>query len=176
MPLPLAYYGDPILRKKTSQILEINDPIRQLIKEMIETMDESDGVGLAAPQVYQSLSLFVTRIPFQDENNKSVRGVARVFINPKILSYSEELWPLDEGCLSIPGFYRNVLRPAKIVIEATDLERSRFEEEFSHYPAHVFMHENDHLNGVLYVDRLPPKERKELEPLLKEIKKKYAKL
>lgn len=175
MKLQLAFYGHPVLRKKTSPVSVIDDKIRQLVYDMVETMDLNDGVGLAAPQVHRSLSIFVTRIPHWDEQDKIIPGEVRVFINPKILSYTQETWACQEGCLSIPGISREVNRPSKIRVEATDLEGKIFEEEFTFYDAHVIMHENDHINGVLFIDRLPPKEKKDLENFLREVKKKYNK-
>jgi len=173
MALPLAYFGDPILRKKAMPVQEINEEIRQLVHQMQLTMDVNDGCGLAAPQVHQSLALFITCIPQYVDEKTTLPGELRVFINPKILSYSEDNWACQEGCLSIPKIRETVIRPAKVTIEATDLEGNRFTEEFHEFDAHVIMHENDHINGVLYIDRLPPKRKKELENHLKQIKKKY---
>lgn len=174
MKLPLAYYGDPILRKKAAPVLHITDDIRQLVKDMIETMEANDGCGLAAPQVHHSLSLFITRIPEYLEDNM-IPGQLKIFINPKILSYSQEEWACQEGCLSIPGIREDVSRPFKITIEATDLEGNRFTENFEEFDAHVILHENDHLNGVLYIDRISNKKKKEIENRLREIKKKFSK-
>lgn len=175
MKLPLAYLGDPVLRKKTAPIEDINDRIRQLVIDMTETMEANDGCGLAAPQVHQSLALFITCIPRYVDDDTVLPGKLKVFINPKIVSYSPETWDCQEGCLSIPGIRETVSRPLKVTIQATDLEGNPFIEEFIGFDAHVVMHENDHINGVLYIDRLPPKRKKEIEQRLKEIKKKYYK-
>lgn len=175
MKLPLAYYGDPILRKKTATVTEITPKIHQLIKDMVETMQENDGCGLAAPQVHESLSLFITCIPQYVDEETVLPGKLRVFINPKIVAHSSEVWPCQEGCLSIPGLRATVARPLKVTIQATDLENQTFVEEFVGFDAHVVMHENDHINGVLYIDRLSPKRKKEIENDLKEIKRKYSK-
>ena len=178
MKLPLAYYGNSILRKKTTPVVHIDDAIRQLVADMVETMELNDGCGLAAPQVRQSLSLFITCIPQYAEDDteeeKAIPGVIKVFINPKILSYSDEMWPCEEGCLSIPKLRGIVNRPTTVKIEATNLEGNIFTEEFNYFDAHVIMHENDHINGVLFIDRLHPKEKREFEPYLKAIKKKYS--
>lgn len=174
MKLPLAYYGDSVLRKKGAQVQNIDDKIRQLVFDMNETMDVNDGCGLAAPQVHQSLALFITCIPQYVDENTVLPGELRVFINPKIIGYSEEVWPCQEGCLSIPGLRETVVRPAKVTIQATNLEGELFTEEFVGFDAHVIMHENDHINGVLYIDRLPPKRKKEIEGFLKQVKKKYS--
>lgn len=174
MKLPLAYYGDSVLRKKAAPLVTIDETIHQLVKDMADTMEENVGCGLAAPQVHQSISLFITCIPRYLDEETVLPGELRVFINPKILSYSEEVWPCREGCLSIPGMRETVVRPFKVTVQATNLNGEEFIEEFVEFDAHVIMHENDHLNGVLYVDRLPPKRKKEIENYLKEIKRKYS--
>lgn len=175
MELPLAYYGDPILRKKGARINEITDEIRQLVADMVETMHAKKGIGLAAQQVHRALTLFITEVPIKNmddpENPKWVEGPLRVFINPKIIAHSEETWTYDEGCLSIPGIYGNVVRPVAIKVQATDLEGNAFEEEFTWLDARAIMHENDHINGVLYIDRIHGKERQELEVKLQAFKK-----
>lgn len=175
MKLPLAYYGDSVLRKKTAPVQEIDETIRQLVIDMAETMEAHDGCGLAAPQVHQSLSLFITCIPRYVDEETVLPGKLKVFINPKIVSYSQETWACQEGCLSIPGLKDTVVRPLKVTVQATDLEGNPFIEEFVGFDAHVIMHENDHINGVLYVDRLPSKRKKEIEGILRDIKKKYSK-
>ncbi len=175
MILRLAYYGDSVLRKKGAPVLNIDDSIKQLVKDMAETMEANDGCGLAAPQVHHSLTLFITCIPRYIDEETVLPGELRVFINPKIIAYSQEVWPCEEGCLSIPGLRETVVRPLKVTIRATNLDGLVFEEEFIGFDAHVIMHENDHINGVLYIDRLPPRRKKEIESYLRAIKKKYSK-
>ncbi len=172
MKLSLAYYGDPVLRKKAAPVEEITPFIHQLVQGMKETMEAHKGCGLAAPQVHHSLALFVATIP-EDENDRTVLGPFRVFINPKIVGYSEEKWACQEGCLSIPGLKESVERPLKVTIQATDLNHQTFVEEFVGFPAHVIMHENDHLNGVFFIDRLPSQRKKAIEGYLKEVKRKF---
>jgi peptide deformylase len=172
MKLPLAYYGDPILRKKGNLITEINDDILQLVNDMIDTMLSVKGIGLAAPQVHASLALFIAYF-IKDDDEKVDRNKIRVFINPKITFYSLNLSCHSEGCLSIPKLHCDVDRPMTIEIEALDLEGRTFTEKYHDYDAHIVLHENDHINGVLFIDRLYPKERKKIEPILKEIKKKF---
>jgi len=175
MKLPLTYYGNPILRQKVKPIEKITNEIRQLVVNMKETVQSLKGVGLAAPQVGRSISLFITLIPEEINQEIVAPGELRVFINPKILSFSEEIWTCQEGCLSIPEFWDDVERPFRVKIQAMDLEGKTFEEEFTEFEAHVIMHENDHLNGVLFIDRLHAKRKKQIEGILKNIKKKYAK-
>lgn len=175
MKLPLAYYGDSVLRKKGAPVEKIDETIHQLIKDMAETMEANDGCGLAAPQVHISLALFITCVPRYIDEETVLPGELRVFINPKIISYSEKVWPCQEGCLSIPGLRETIVRPLEVTIRATDLEGKIFEETFVGFDARVVMHENDHINGVLYIDRLPPRRKKDIESYLREIKKKYSK-
>lgn len=174
MKLPLTYYGNPILRKKCERINEITDEIRSFAQDMIETMNAHDGLGIAAPQVNRSLAIFITNVPIQKGPDEWEPGRIRVFINPKILSYSQEVAAKSEGCLSIPATYGTVARPVTITVEALDLDGKTFVEEFSDLEARAIMHENDHINGVLFIDRIHGKERKELESRLREVKKKYA--
>ncbi len=175
MKLDFIYYGNPILRKKAKPIENISDEIKQLVEAMIVAMDQKDGIGLAAPQVNHSIALFITRAPIEnDENDDWEKGEVRVFINPKILSYSSDEDYFSEGCLSIPKVYGDVFRPLKIKVEATNLEGKRFTEDFSGMSARVILHENDHLNGVLFIDRLESSERKKIDSKLREIKKKFS--
>lgn len=173
MLLPLAYYGNPILRKKAAPVKEINDEIRKLVADMIETMKAKDGIGIAAPQVHHSLALFVTRAPVMQADGEWIEGEIRVFINPKISGVSNEQNCYSEGCLSIPKLYGDVYRPNKITVQAQDLDGNTFVEDFVGFPARVILHENDHINGVLFIDRLEAKERKQIESQLREIKKKF---
>jgi len=174
MKLKLAYYGNPILRKKAKPVHEINNEIKELVADMIVAMDEKDGIGLAAPQVSVSIALFITRVPIEKDHDEWDRGDVRVFINPKILNYSKEEDSFSEGCLSIPKVYGDVFRPLKITVEATDLDGNNFREEFNNLHARVVLHENDHLNGVLFIDRLDTEERKLIDSKLRDIKKKFA--
>lgn len=174
MLLPLAYYGNPILRKKAAPVKEINEEIRKLVADMIETMNAKDGIGIAAPQVQHSLALFVTRAPIMLADGEWEKGEIRVFINPKIVGVSSEQNCYSEGCLSIPKLYGDVYRPNKITVQAQDLNGNTFVEDFVGFPARVILHENDHINGVLFIDRLEAKERKQIESQLREIKKKFS--
>lgn len=174
MKLPLAYYGEAVLRKKAAPVSTWDDSLHQLVRDMVETMEVEKGCGLAAPQVHRSVAVFITQIPREDEAGNVIAGELRVFINPTVVSYSREEWACEEGCLSIPGLRRRVSRPLKVVMRATDLSGQQFEEEFVGFDAHVVLHENDHLNGVLYIDRLESKERKALEPYLRKLKQRLG--
>lgn len=175
MKLKLAYYGDAVLRKKTAPIPEITDEIRQLVKDMEETMHASNGVGIAAPQVHHSIALFITCMPRYVSQDKVEPGILKVYINPKILSYSEELQEDHHGCLSIPKLEsEGIYRPLRVTVEATNLNGERFVEECIGPDAIAICHENDHLNGVLFIDRCSAKYKRLIEPKLREIKKKYS--
>ncbi len=168
--LPLAYYEDPILRKKAKTI-EITEDIKKLVEEMIETMDAYNGVGLAAPQIHHSIRLFIIRLPIEVEEDKFELGQVKVFINPTLSSPSEETWTTSEACLSIPTIHANVERPKEITVEYTNLEGITVKERFSGWQARVIMHENDHIDGVLFIDHLRKEEREKLESFLQNLKK-----
>lgn len=167
MQLKLAHYPDPILRQKAERVNHIDDELCQFINDMLETMHAYRGIGLAAPQVFHSLALFVSCVPIQRNNGKWYRGQNRVFLNPQIISSSTEMQQSEEGCLSIPEIYMNIARPQSICIQATDINGQIFEETFEGLLAANFLHEYDHLQGILIFDHLTDDERKKLEPQLK---------
>ena len=174
MLLKIYYYGHPILRKRCEPVTEITDEIRKLAQDMIETMDKNDGIGLAAPQVGHSIRMFVLRNYVFTEDGQWTVSEPKVYINPKLSSPGEEKAIDTEGCLSLPGLRLQVERPDKITVEAMALDGTIFVEELEGYNARVRMHENDHINGVLFSDRVDVNTRKKIEPILKEIKKKYS--
>ena len=173
MILPLVYLGNSLLRTRSERVKEITDEIRSLVTDMIETMDENKGIGLAAIQVGKPLRILIIRPVIEQNENEAVLGDVEVYINSKISNPSSETVILPEGCLSIPGIHAEVERPKSIHIEWTDLEGKHHEGDFSDFKARELMHENDHLNGVLFIDRLTAKVRKEISLHLKEIEKKY---
>jgi peptide deformylase len=174
MLLKIYYYGHPILRQRCEPVVEITDEICKLASDMIETMDKSNGIGLAAPQVGHPIRLFVLRNYIFTEDGQWTFSAPIVFINPKLSKPGEEFVSDTEGCLSLPGIRLEVTRPDKITVEATGLDGKVFVEELEGYNARVRMHENDHINGVLFVDRLDVNARKKIDPVLREIKKKYS--
>jgi peptide deformylase len=172
MILPLKYYGDSVLRKKCLPIQKITEEIRQFAFDLIETMDKAhNGIGLAASQVGKLIRMFVIREPSIGAQGDLEFGDPVVYINPVLSEPSENEIILLEGCLSFPKFHVNVARPEKIHVEYTDLEGNRHEEEAVGFKARMIMHENDHLNGVLFIDRMDPAERKLVEPILSRLKK-----
>ncbi|NGX59537.1 MAG: Peptide deformylase [Chlamydiae bacterium] len=176
MKWSLRYFGDPVLREHSKPIEEITDEIKELAHFMIDYADNNNGIGLSAVQVGVPIRLFTLRDYVILPDGKWTLSAPKVFINPKIIWKSKETEMDTEGCLSFPNLQLGPIeRPLKIQIEATDLEGNRFTEEREGLNARVTFHENDHLNGVLYIDRLPPRVRKDIEPKLQEIKKQYSK-
>lgn len=151
----------------------ITPEIKKLAYDMIETMDKSNGCGLAAPQVGHSIRMFVLRDYIFTEDGRWTQAEAKVFINPKLSSPGQQEIIDTEGCLSLPGLRLEIARPDKITIEAMGLDGNIFVEEIEGYNARIRMHENDHINGVLFCDRLDVNARKKIDPLLQQIKKKY---
>lgn len=156
--LPIRQFGDPVLRQKAAEVEEITDLHRRLISDMLDTMRDAPGVGLAGPQVGVMERIFVWET---DEEFGAV-------INPKIVSASDELVDGEEGCLSLPGLYYNVARPRSIVVEGLDENGDPIRWEVEDFRARVFQHEIDHLDGVLFVDRLSEEDRKEALAILRD--------
>ena len=170
MELKLAFFGDAVLRKKVAPVTKFDDELKELVLAMYEIMRQRNGIGLAAPQVYKSIALFISSTPIKNDKGFD-QGELKVFINPKILSVSSEKEIGEEGCLSIPGIYGDVLRPIKIKISAFDLYGKEFIQELEGLNARCFLHENDHLNGVMFIDRMSKKEKKQHENDLRKLRK-----
>lgn len=142
--------GNDILKEKAALVADFDDDLRLLVKEMENALDKKKGVGLAAPQVSVKKRLFITKIP-NDE--------FRVFINPEIIQTSQDVERAEEGCLSIPGVWGNVVRPVSVTIQAHNLDGKIFKINAGGVLARVIQHEFDHLNGVLFIDKLDEKQR-----------------
>ena len=145
--LPILSYPDPRLRTIAAPVKEVNAEIKTLISNMIETMYDADGIGLAASQVDRHIQLIV--MDLSENKDKPV-----VFINPKVTPLVEEKQPYEEGCLSVPDVYDKVERPNKVRIEALDAEGNAIDEIAEGLLAVCIQHEMDHLNGVIFVDYL----------------------
>ena len=156
-------YGHPTLRIKTKDLEQIDDDIRNLADDMIDTMITAEGIGLAAPQVNQSISLLVVNNTFIEDGE-----VPKAYINPVIKETGGNC-VLEEGCLSIPDIREDVERPETITIKYLDIDGVEREERCNGMLARVLLHEIDHLNGVLFVDRISPMKRKLLSKKLKKI-------
>ena len=144
---------DKQLRLVSRPILKVTPEIRQLADDMFETMYDAPGIGLAAIQVAEPLRLITMDLAKKNEDGETTPQ-PRVFINPEVLSSSEETSVYEEGCLSIPEYYEEVERPAKVRIRFTDLDGKVHEEDAEGLFATCIQHEIDHLNGVLFVDHL----------------------
>lgn len=166
--LPIVTYNDPVLREKTEPIKELTEMVTELIDDMVETMYNSDGVGLAAPQIGKPLKLFVMDgDPILEEEDEKY-GV-QVFINPKIVEKKGKKIPMDEGCLSIPDVREKVFRPETIVIQYKDRDFKDQEKEFSGWMSRIIQHEFDHLNGILFIDYLSSFRKRMIKSDLEEI-------
>ncbi len=169
MILPIVAYGDPILRKKGSLVQKDHDGLEMLIESMFETMYESHGVGLAAPQINKSINLFILDTsPFEDEKYPNLK---KVFINAEILEESGEKWEYEEGCLSIPHIRENVNRKPSILIKYQDENFDVIEESFDGIAARVIQHEYDHIKGILFIDHITEFKKRLLKNKLLNISK-----
>jgi len=151
--LNIVTLGDERLQKHSIVIPEFNGEIQTLAEQMFETMYSYKGIGLAAVQVGKLIRLFITDIP---------NDVPRVFINPEIVETSVGQGTYEEGCLSVPEINADVIRPANVKIQAWNLKGRPFSLDADQLLARVIQHELDHLNGVLFIDRLNPKKRERL--------------
>lgn len=150
---PVRIYGDPVLRTKAKDVTEFDDTLRRLVEDMFETMAAYQGVGLAANQVGVLQRVFVVEVPVGE--NERVR---RAIVNP-VLDRAEGSETGEEGCLSMPGIYEDVKRALRVRVRGQDEHGRPVEIEAEGYLARAIQHENDHLNGVLFTDRLSPLRR-----------------
>ena len=155
MTLPIVAFGSPILRKKCVEISPDYPELEILLENMRETMYEASGVGLAAPQINKSIRLFfIDTTPFSDEEKNETVIVKQVFINPKILKETGEEWIFNEGCLSIPDIREDISRKSSITIEYFDENFKKHIDTYEGIAARVIQHEYDHIEGVLFTDRI----------------------
>lgn len=174
MKCPILLLGNPILRKKSTAVEQFDAELKAIIQNLSDTLEQVNGWGLAAPQIGISKSVFITSVPSNEREWKEGSSPPiKVYINPKIIAYSKESWVMEEGCLSIPNIYVDVERPKSIRIRAQDENGTWFEEELQALPARCCLHENDHLNGVLIIDRASQRDRKRIEKDLARIKRSH---
>lgn len=160
MKFPITVYGDPVLRRVAEPISPDYPGLEEFLTHFWETMYYADGVGLAAPQVGLSIRIFVIDASVMADEDPSLAGFKKVFINPTILETWGETKVLEEGCLSLPEIRENVVRPNMVRIRYQDEKFQWHEEEYSGYVARVIQHEYDHLEGRMFVDYLSPLRRK----------------
>ena len=156
MIFPVYVYGSAVLREPAEEIADRSLITPRFIEDMFETMYSSDGVGLAAPQVGRNLRLFVVDASPNADDDPRLADFKKVFINPEIYERSEEEVLMGEGCLSVPGIHEEVYRPERIRIRYLDENWQEHDEEWDGFAARVIQHEYDHLDGVMFVDRLSP--------------------
>ena len=178
MILPIVAYGDPVLRKETEEITKDYPNLDAVLENMFETMYEARGIGLAAPQVNLPIRLFIVDAsPFGDdedlseEEQKYVSTFKRVFMNARILEESGDEWAFNEGCLSIPDVREDVFRKPVIVMEYQDENFKKHKETFSGMVARIIQHEYDHIEGILFTDKLSPLKKRLIKGKLANISK-----
>lgn len=169
MILPIYNAFHPILKTKTNRVENIDEEILKLINDMFETMDFAEGIGLAANQVGKSISLLIVG-DIYDENEKLIHP-RKAYINPEILSFSDEVEEFNEGCLSVPELRENVVRPSEIELKFIDVDGRERKINANGLLARVLQHEIDHLNGILFFERISPIRRTLIQNKLKKIKK-----
>lgn len=171
MILPVLAFGHPSLRKVAESIDKDYPGLEQFIADMFETMYASNGVGLAAPQVNKNIRLFVIDSTPYKEDYPGEQSMKRVFINPTIIEETGAEWAFNEGCLSIPDIREDVMRKPNIKIDYYDENFEHHEEMIEGTLARVIQHEYDHLEGILFVDRINPLRRMMLKRKLSDISK-----
>uniref|UniRef100_A0A0D9YC66 Peptide deformylase n=1 Tax=Oryza glumipatula TaxID=40148 RepID=A0A0D9YC66_9ORYZ len=167
-PLKVVKYPDPILRACNKRINTFDDNLRSLTDEMFDVMYKTDGIGLSAPQVGVNVQLMVF-------NPAGVKGEGEeiVLVNPVVYKMSKRLLVYEEGCLSFPGIYANVVRPDNVKIDAQDVTGAKIKVKLSGLSARVFQHEFDHLQGILFFDRMSLDVLESVREGLKDLEKKY---
>ncbi len=178
MILPILAYGDPILRKMGKDITQEYPKLDLLLENMFETMYEAKGIGLAAPQIGLPIRLFlVDASPFEDDEEYSeeerefLSTFKKVFINAKIIEETGDEWAFNEGCLSIPDIREDVFRNEDILIEYYDENFTKYTEKFNGIVARIIQHEYDHIEGVLFTDKLSPLKKRIIKGKLANITK-----
>ena len=171
MILPIYTYGNAVLRKEAQDITPDYPELQTLIANMFETMDASDGIGLAAPQIGLDIRVVVIDIDVLSEDYPEYKGFRHAYINPHILEYDEnsEKKSMEEGCLSLPGIHENVKRSTRIHVRYQDENFVEHDEWVEGYLARVMQHEFDHLEGTVFVDRISPMRKQMIRGKLKDL-------
>ena len=180
--LPLSYYGNPILKKKSRDILAVTDEVKILSKRMIKTMYAHNGIGLAGAQIGLNINIVVLDIsvdskPREDALPTSpgeinlLSNMPLVLINPKISSFSEQETSYEEGCLSIPGITAEVVRPEFIQLNAELLNGKKISYRCGGLLSRCIQHEIDHLNGILFIELLAPEVLKKFKRNLRQLER-----
>ena len=168
----IVYLGDPVLRTEAEDVTVFDDDLRALVRDMFETMYHADGIGLAAPQIGLSTRIIVVDLRRQDEDDPEPQRVA--LVNPVVTWESKEVTKQTEGCLSIPGLEEVVQRPAEVRVEGKDPDGNDVVIEADDLFGRALQHEIDHVNGILFVDRVSPLKRRMLLKKWKKIEAEAA--
>ncbi len=171
MILPIYVYGSPVLKKKAEPVPADYPDLQALIANMWETMYNADGIGLAAPQVGKSIRLFIVDATSFEDDDPTAKDFKRVFINPEFVEFSDDEWAFNEGCLSLPKLHEDVKRPRKVRVKYFDENFQEHDEWLEGMPARVVQHENDHLEGILFVDHLAAIRKKLMSSRLQKMAK-----
>ncbi|MEZ5057895.1 MAG: peptide deformylase [Saprospiraceae bacterium] len=171
MILSIYGYGQPVLKRVAENISPDYPELNTLIENMFETMYNASGVGLAAPQVGLGIRLFVVDTVQTMDEGKEAEGIKKAFINAEIIEYNGDEAPYEEGCLSIPDIRGDVDRPAIIRIKYLDENFKEHDEIYSGVNARVIQHEYDHIDGVLFIEKLKPLKKQLIRRKLENIKK-----
>jgi peptide deformylase len=171
MTYPIVIYGHQVLRKISEDVDKDYPGLQQLVEDLFETMYKSEGMGLAAPQIGKSLRIFVIDGTPIAEDEPSLAGFKKVFINPHITEKSGEFKPMNEGCLSIPNIREEVNRESHIRIQYRDENWQFHDEVYEGYKSRIIQHEYDHLDGILFTDKVSPLKRRLLRNKLLAISK-----
>jgi peptide deformylase len=154
MILPVVAYGHPVLKKVASDITPDYPDLKQFLSDLWETMYQSDGVGLAAPQVNRSIRIFVIDASAFEEKYPEARDFKKAFINAHIYKEEGEDWSFNEGCLSFPGLREDIVRKPVVYIRYLDENFQEHDERFEGVVSRIIQHEYDHIEGIVFVDRI----------------------
>ncbi|WP_337775975.1 peptide deformylase [Prevotella pectinovora] len=168
MILPIYIYGQPVLRKESADIEKDYPNLKELLANMFETMEEANGVGLAAPQIGLNIRVVVIDLDVLSEDFPEYKGFKKGFVNPHIIEYDEtNTESLEEGCLSLPGIQEKVTRPTRIHVQYLDEDLNEHDEWVEGYLARVMQHEFDHLDAKMFIDRISPLRKQLIKSKLK---------
>ena len=168
MILPIYIYGQPVLRKESADIEKDYPNLKELLANMFETMEEANGVGLAAPQIGLNIRVVVIDLDVLSEDFPEYKGFKKGFINPHIIEYDEtNTESLEEGCLSLPGIQEKVTRPTRIHVQYLDEDLNEHDEWVEGYLARGMQHEFDHLDAKMFIDRISPLRKQLIKSKLK---------
>jgi len=180
MVLPIIAYGDPVLKKKAQDITPDYPDLDKVLQNMFDTMHNAKGVGLAAPQVGLSIRLFIVDAsPYAEDQEdekeqKKLNDFKKIFINPVILDENGQPWKFNEGCLSIPGIREDVERKPTIRIKYVDENFKAHDEKYDGVRARIIQHEYDHIEGILFIDKINPLRKRLLKRKLTDLTKGFV--